>query len=168
MFSNILHLMVKANSIFILFFISPYYAWSSLTSIMLFHLTVGLFDLNQFCVTFSQHIFIMFIPHCKYFFQSSCPQNLAHNAVNTCTHSILHQKCTCTRSVRQMPLGIKRLKNMVMASSHLLYIYIYISQIGPYCVYFYRRVIWNMQVEIIDNIQNTYSLTLTRSLLPLY
>ena len=45
-----------------------------------------------FCVTFSLHIFIMFIPLCKYFFLCYCPRHLAHNAVNTRSHSLLHRK----------------------------------------------------------------------------
>ena len=53
---------------------------------------------------------IMFIPHCKYFFLSSCTRNMAHNAVNTRSQSLLHRKYTCTRPVRQMPFGVTSLK----------------------------------------------------------
>ena len=53
---------------------------------------------------------IMFIPHCKYFFLSSCTLNMAHNAVNTRPQSLLHRKCPCTRPVRQMPFGVTSLK----------------------------------------------------------
>ena len=56
------------------------------------------------------HISIMFIPHCKYFFLSSCTRNMAHNAVNTRSQSLLHRKYTCTRPVRQMPFGVTSLK----------------------------------------------------------
>ena len=53
---------------------------------------------------------IMFIPHCKYFFLSSCTRNMPHNAVNTRSQSLLHRKYTCTRPVRQMPFGVTSLK----------------------------------------------------------
>ena len=56
------------------------------------------------------HISIMFIPHCKYFFLSSSTRNMAHNAVNTRSQSLLHRKYTCTRPVRQMPFGVTSLK----------------------------------------------------------
>ena len=77
----------------------------SLPSIQLFHPTHGLF-----CFIVSTHFSIMFIPHCKYFFLSSCTRNMAHNAVNTRSQSLLHRKYTCTRPVRQMPFGVTRLK----------------------------------------------------------
>ena len=53
---------------------------------------------------------IMFISHCKYFFLSSCTRNMAHNAVNTRSQSLLHRKYTCTRPVWQMPFGVTTLK----------------------------------------------------------
>ena len=56
------------------------------------------------------HISIRFIPHCKYFFLSSCTRNMAHNAVNTRSQSLLHRKYTCTRPVRQRPFGVTTLK----------------------------------------------------------
>ena len=63
--------MVEANFILVLFLISPYYILFSLASIRLFHLTLGLFELTLFCVTFFQHIFMMLIRHCRYFFSSN-------------------------------------------------------------------------------------------------
>ena len=44
------------------------------------------------------------------FFLSYCTRNLAHNAVNTHSQSLMHRKCTCTRPVRQMPFGVTTLK----------------------------------------------------------
>ena len=35
---------------------------------------------------------------------------MAHNAVNTRSQSLLHQKYTCTRPGRQMPFGVAALK----------------------------------------------------------
>ena len=72
----------------------------------LFHPTHGFLVL--FCVTFT--FSIMFIPHCKYFFPSSCTRKLAHNAVNTCSQSLLHQTCMSTSPVQQMPFVVTTLK----------------------------------------------------------
>ena len=96
--------MVDAMFIFILFFYLVLLSFS-LASIQLFHPTHGLF-----CFIVSTHFSIMFIPHCKYFFLSSCTRNMAHNAVNARSQSLLHRKYTCTRPVRQMPFGVTRLK----------------------------------------------------------
>ena len=103
--------MVDAMFIFILFFLSR------LTFVQFgFHSVVSSYAwfILFYCVTSlgSTHFSIMFIPHCKYFFLSSCTRNMAHshNAVNTRSQSLLHRKYTCTRPVRQMPFGVKRLK----------------------------------------------------------
>ena len=83
----------------------------SLASIQLFHPTHGLFYFFILCYLSWVYTFsIMFIPHCKYFFLSSCTRNMAHNAVNTRSQSLLHRKYTCTRPVRQMPFGVTSLK----------------------------------------------------------
>ena len=102
--------MVDATFIFILLFFYLILLSFRLASIHLFHPTHGLFwfilcYLSRAC-TFS----IMFIPHCKYFFLSSCTRKLAHNAVNTRSQSLMHRKCTCTRPVRQMHFGVTTLK----------------------------------------------------------
>ena len=103
--------MVDAMFIFILFFLSR------LTFVQFgFHSVVSTYAwfILFYCVTSlgSTHFSIMFIPHCKYFFLSSCTRNMAHshNAVNTHSQSLLHRKYTCTRPVRQMPFRVKRLK----------------------------------------------------------
>ena len=83
----------------------------SLASIQLFHPTHGLFGLILHYPFSSASTFsIISIPHCKYFFRSSCTRNLAQNAENTRSQSLLHRKCTCTRPVRQMPFGVTPLK----------------------------------------------------------
>ena len=70
---------------------------------------------EEFCVTkltFNQHIFMMFNPHCRNFFSKflhlefglvDIDNNLLMSTVNTRS-----QKCTCTCLVRQMPFGVKR------------------------------------------------------------
>ena len=78
----------------------------SLASILLFHPTHGLFCFILCYLSWVYTFSIMFIPHCKYFFLSSCARNMAHNAVNTRSQSLLHRKYTCTRPVRQMPFGV--------------------------------------------------------------
>ena len=92
--------MVDATFIFILLFISSYFrsVWHPVCFILCYLLSRA--------YTFS----IMFIPHCKYFFLSSCTRNMAHNAVNTRPQSLLHRTCTCTSPVRQMPFGVTTLK----------------------------------------------------------
>ena len=82
----------------------------SLASIQLFHPTHGLFCFILCYLSWVYTFYIMFIPHCKYFFLSSCTRNMAHNAVNTRSQSLLHRKYTCTRPVRQMPFGVTTLK----------------------------------------------------------
>ena len=82
----------------------------SLTSIQLFHPTHGLFCFILCYLSWVYTFSIMFIPHCKYFFLSSCTRNMDHNAVNTRSQSLLHRKYTCTRQVRQMPFGVTTLK----------------------------------------------------------
>ena len=82
----------------------------SLASIQLFHPTHGLFCFILCYLSWGYTFYIMFIPHCKYFFLSSCTRNMAHNAVNTRSQSLLHRKYTCTRPVRQMPFGVTTLK----------------------------------------------------------
>ena len=81
----------------------------SLASIQLFHPTHGLGFILCY-LSWVYTFYIMFIPHCKYFFLSSCTRNMAHNAVNTRSQSLLHRKYTCTRPVRQMPFGVTTLK----------------------------------------------------------
>ena len=83
----------------------------SLASIQLFHPTHGLFCFILCYLSWVYTFSIMFIPHCKYFFLSSCTRNMAHNAVNTRSQSLLHRKYMCTRPVRQMPFGVTSLKN---------------------------------------------------------
>ena len=82
----------------------------SLASIQLFHPTHGFFFFILCYLSWVYTFSIMFIPHCKYFFLSSCTRNMAHNAVNTRSQSLLHRKYTCTRPVRQMPFGVTSLK----------------------------------------------------------
>ena len=82
----------------------------SLASIQLFHPTHGLFCFILCYLSWVYTFSIMYIPHCKYFFLSSCTRNKAHNAVNTRSQSLLHRKYTCTRPVRQMPFGVTTLK----------------------------------------------------------
>ena len=82
----------------------------SLASIQLFHPTHGLCCFILCYLSWVYTCSIMFIPHCKYFFLSSCTRNMAHNAVNTRSQSLLHRKYTCTRPVRQMPFGVTTLK----------------------------------------------------------
>ena len=96
--------MVDATFIFILLFISSYFrsVWHPFSC---FIIRFILCHLSK-AYTCS----IMFIPHCKYFFLSSCTRNLAHSVVKTHSQSLLHRKCTCTRPVRQMPFGITSLK----------------------------------------------------------
>ena len=101
--------MVDAMFIFILFFYLVLLSFS-LASIQLFHPTHGLFCFILCYLSWVYTFSIMFIPHCKYFFLSSCTRNMAHNAVNTRSQSLLHRKYTCTRPVRQMPFGVTTLK----------------------------------------------------------
>ena len=102
----------------------PHFGWvmlHSFSSYFLCHLTFVQFGIHSvvssyawftLCHLSRAYTFpIIFIPHCKYFFSlSSCTRNLAHNAVNTRSQSLLHRKCTCTRPVRQMPFGVTTLK----------------------------------------------------------
>ena len=92
------------------FFISSYFrsVWLPFSCFNLRMVYFVLLCYLSWVYTFS----IMFIPHCKYFFLSSCTRNMAHshNAVNTHSQSLLHRKYTCTRPVRQMPFRVKRLK----------------------------------------------------------
>ena len=97
--------MVDARLIFILFFISSYFVQFGIHSVVSSYAWFILCYLS-WAYTFS----IMFIPHGKYFFQSSCTRNLAHSAVNTPSLSLLHRKRTCTRPVRQMHFGVTTLK----------------------------------------------------------
>ena len=105
----------------ILFFLintlSPHFGWlmlRSFSSYFLSRLTFVQFGIHSVVSSYAWficfyfvlplqglHIFIMF-PHCKYFFLSSCTRNLAHNAVNTRSQSLLHRKCTCIRPVRHI------------------------------------------------------------------
>ena len=55
----------------------------SLASFQLFHPTHGLFCFILCYLSWTYTFSIMFIPHCKYFFLSSCTRNMVHNAVNT-------------------------------------------------------------------------------------
>ena len=57
-------------------------------------------------------------PSVNNFFLSSCIRNLAHNAVNTRSKSLLHRKCMCTRPLRQMPLGVTTLKMKIEGSRY--------------------------------------------------
>ena len=86
----------------------------SLASIQLFHPAHGLFCFILCYLSWVYTFSIMFIPHCKYFFLSSCTRNMAHNAVNTRSQSLLHRRYTCTRPVRQMPFGVTTLKIEVL------------------------------------------------------
>ena len=101
--------MVDAMFIFILFFLSRLtfvqFGIHSVVSSYAWFICFILCYLS-WVYTFS----IMFIPHCKYFFLSSCTRNMAHNAVNTRSQSLLHRKYMCTRPVRQMPFGVTTLK----------------------------------------------------------
>ena len=82
----------------------------SLASIQLFHPTHSLFCFILCYLSWVYTFSIRFIPHCKYFFLSSCTRNMAHNAVNTRSQSLLRRKYTCTRPVRQKPFGVTTLK----------------------------------------------------------
>ena len=120
--SHIIQVLLFITHKLILFFLintfSPHFGWfflSRLTFVQFgFHSVVSSYAwfILFYCVTSlgSTHFSIMFIPHCKYFFLSSCTRNMAHNAVNTRSQSLLHRKYTCTRPVWQMPFGVKRLK----------------------------------------------------------
>ena len=131
--SHIIQVLLFITHKLILFFLintfSPHFGWLTLCSFssyfFLSRLTFVQFGFHSvvssyawfilfYCVTSlgSTHFSIMFIPHCKYFFLSSCTRNMAHshNAVNTRSQSLLHRKYTCTRPVRQMPFRVKRLK----------------------------------------------------------
>ena len=94
---------------FILVFISSYFrsVWHPFSC---FILRMVYFALFLCYLSWAYTFYIMFIPHCKYFFLSSCTRNMAHNAVNTRSQSLLHRTCTCTRPVRQMPFGVTILK----------------------------------------------------------
>ena len=96
---------VHFHPIFYLVFLS-----FSLASIQLFHPTHGLFCFILCYLSWVYTFSIMFIPHCKYFFLSSCTRNMAHNAVNTRSQSLMHRKYTCTRPVRPMAFGVTTLK----------------------------------------------------------
>ena len=74
----------------------------------LFHPSNGLFCFILCYLSWAYTFSMMFIPHCKYFFLSSCTRHMAHNPVNT--ESLLHRKYTCTRPVRQMRFGVTILK----------------------------------------------------------
>ena len=75
-------------------------------SFQLFQPAHGLFCFILCYLSWAYTFSIMFIPHCKYFFLSSCTRNMVHNAVNTRSQSLLHRKYTCTRPVRQMHFGV--------------------------------------------------------------
>ena len=105
----------------------------SLASIQLFHPTHGLFFFILCYLSWVYTFSIMFIPHCKYFFLSSCTRNMAHNAVNTRSQSLLHRKYTCTRPVRQMPFGVTSLKIEESGGTCVLRLH-YI--IGPHWVHY--------------------------------
>ena len=124
--------MVDAMFIFILFFLSR------LTFVQFgFHSVVSSYAwfILFYCVTSlgSTLFSIMFIPHCKYFFLSSCTRNMAHshNAVNTRSQSLLHRKYTCTRGQPTIYFAIgdhvnvswcrwQTKSSVVMATSHVV------------------------------------------------
>ena len=101
--------MVDAMFIFILFFLSRLtFVQFGIHSVVSSYAWFILF----YCVTSlgSTHF-----PSCSShtvitFFLSSCTRNMAHNAVNTRSQSLLNRKYTCTRPVRQMPFGVTTLK----------------------------------------------------------
>ena len=81
------------------------------------HSVVSSYAYGLFCVTYLEPThFPSRSSHTLNTFLSSCTQNLAHNAVNTCSQSLLHRKCTCIRPVRQMPFGVTTLKIEVCPS----------------------------------------------------
>ena len=93
--------------------------WSSQFVLFYFFLTYFTFDGWCQChISFQSYYLLLMntlLPintffFCKYFFLSSCTRNMAHNAVNTRSQSLLHRKYTCTRPVRQMPFGVTTLK----------------------------------------------------------
>ena len=114
--------MVDAMFIFILLFYFVLLLFS-LASFQLFHPTHGLFGFMLCYLSWAYAFSIMLIPHCKYFVLSSCTRNMAHNAVNTRSQSLLHRKCTCTRPVRQIPFWGHHIEDWNLFSDQFAYLH---------------------------------------------
>ena len=102
--------MVDANFIFILVFISPYSrsVWHP-SGCLILHMVYFI----SFCVTISLHIFIRFIPHCRYLFPctfwypefgSQCCQYKLTEPGSCTENAHVHTQYTA------MPFGVKIFK----------------------------------------------------------
>ena len=136
------------------FFLHIYFSCLMLTSYIIW--VFYLFSSTYFFLTytFSLHIFIMFIPHCRCIFLSPYTRNLAHNAVNTCSQSLLYRKCMCTCPVPTTPVlqmpnwdqkiedwrPISHLTGVPFLHVHLFIDYNYSFDIITHCCYSCRLI----------------------------